>query len=324
MEKFDYASLRPRRQPCALCGSLSLVRLTSQDRHLLGIETEGCNGCGLLQTNPRPDERSLANFYAEHYRLLYQGIRTPGSSYVARYRKDARTLYTASFLLEATKLTERDVVLDFGCGEGSLFLALRKKGFRGRMLGIEADSEFGAYASSSSDAKVFRSLDEVKNEKAQLVVLNHVLEHYPKPVELLQRLGSLLNPGGSLYVDVPDAEQYRGIQDLHLAHLLHFDRSTLALTLNAAGFKPAFIEAHSPPNHPPSLRSISCQSAVRFDLRADTTATDRTWRVMRRLERRTWRWKLRERVARLPGAVWAYRHLKRVALHATGKEAGRR
>lgn len=299
-------------QPCPLCAGLAFEPLARQDRHLLGLNTVGCRRCGLLQTNPRPDAAGLARFYAEHYRELYQGVRDPNMAYVARYHKDERLRYTVAHLASALSLDDRSLLLDYGCGEGSLFAALRANGYRGRLAGVEPNAQFARYAAQTNQADVQPTIEGFSQIDA--VVVNHALEHLADPVGVLRDIRTRLKPGGWLYVDVPDADRYAHVGDLHLAHILHFSARTLPAVVQAAGFEVVRCEPHDPPHHPLSLRLLARSSpgAQPPPPASDAAAEASTWQRMRDMDARSWRWTLGRYAARigpLRALVGAWRRL---------------
>ena len=304
--------------PCVLCGGSDFEPLARQDRHLLGLVTVGCRDCGLLQTNPRPDAAGLTAFYTHHYRQLYQGVHDPSDRYIAEFRKDERLRYTASHLMQALALNDRSVLLDYGCGEGSLFAALRQAGFGGRLLGVEPNANFARYAAEIGRAEVAPTIDAFDNVDA--VVINHALEHLADPVGVLRDIARRLAPGGCLYLDVPDADRYAHVGDLHFAHILHFTGRTLPALVNAAGFRVVSCEPHDPPHHPLSLR-LRAQPCVQAEAtpRVCSAATEApTWQHLRALDARSWRWTLSQRLARLEPLRVAYRRLRRLTAPRVG------
>lgn len=247
-------------QPCPLCKGAEFKQLARHDRNLLGITTVGCNHCGLVQTNPRPTASGLERFYRDHYRVFYQGATEPDAVYIANLNKDQRLAYTAKFFTEKIGLSLNATVLDYGCGEGSLFAALRQAGFSGAFYGVELNSSFGEYASRYGDATVSNSIRS--RELVDLAVVNHVLEHLHDPIEILREIRGLIKPDGLLYVDVPDAEEYETIYDLHMAHIFHFTERTLTNIVERAGFSINYVEKHQPPHHPRSIRLVACPNAM--------------------------------------------------------------
>lgn len=279
LDQFDFEI-----HPCPLCGETDFTPLAYNDRNLLGIKTVGCNCCGLVQTNPRPSAVGLDRFYRDNYRIFYQGATTPDRAYIANLNKDVRLAYTAKFFTEKIGLPSNAVVLDFGCGEGSLFAALRKAGFTGAFYGVELNANFGEYASRYGDATVSNSIRS--REQVDLAVVNHVLEHLDDPIRALREIGNLIKPGGYLYIDVPDAEEYDKIYDLHIAHIYHFTDRTLLSLVEQAGFVIKLIEKHRPPHHPPSIRLVAGLGAKEQAGKLPTVDGERrSWAAVRRAGR---------------------------------------
>ncbi len=299
-------------QACAMCGADRFETLTTQDRHGLGLATVGCASCGLVQTNPRPDAAGLASFYSRHYRQYYQGVADPSAQYIAEHRKDDRLRYTADHLAKVFDLAAGRFVLDYGCGEGSLFVALRQSGFRGRLAGVETNASFATYAAKYGQAEVHPKLDAFGN--IDLVLMNHVLEHLLDPIGTLKEVRSKLNADGWLYIDVPDAARYESVSDLHLAHVLHFTRRTLTRLVQTAGFDVVACETHDPPHHPRSirLRARPRHGATGTDITPTSPATEAdAWAILRRAETRKWRWAIRRRLAGVRALRATYRLIRR-------------
>ncbi|MCK5605251.1 methyltransferase domain-containing protein, partial [Candidatus Pacearchaeota archaeon] len=112
--------------------------------------------------------------------------------------------------------------LTYGCDLGSKYLEYGRE--RGLLL------EHGEIDSLS------------KYGPAQLIFLNHVLEHFKFPVKSIEGLSNLLVDDGYLYIELP------GIFNMHNtygdfllflqnAHLYHFTLDTLTCVMSRAGFR---------------------------------------------------------------------------------------
>lgn len=284
-------------QLCPLCAGSAFQTLARHDRHHLGLHTVGCEQCGLMQVNPRPSAQGLDVFYRQHYRRLYQNTVHPDQQYVARFQKQARLHGTARYLLDSLHIPRRGRLLDYGCGEGSLFVALREAGFTGSLLGVEPDLAFGSFAATQGRATVTQTL--TVETALDGIVLNHVLEHLAEPIFLLRSLIPLLNANGLLYVDVPDAREYRSPGDLHLAHLWHFTPATLGHLIEQAGFEMVACEAYRPPHHPRSIRLVARPALAPRHNPSTAEAEQAAWRTMKTVEQRAWLWTLRHQLAQV-------------------------
>ena len=83
-----------------------------------------------------------------------------------------------------------------------------------------------------------------KESSFDLIVMTHVLEHLSKPKEILEQLGSLLNPCGQLLLVVPNAHSFtsrilRGTWGWWQTplHLFHYTLNGLHVLLKTPRFE---------------------------------------------------------------------------------------
>ncbi len=91
-------------------------------------------------------------------------------------------------------------ILDIGCGHGWLLSSLNNKW---KKHGIDV-SNFAA-RSASKYAEIF--IGDIKNFKKKsfdVVTALHVIEHHPKPENLLKKVYKILKPNGLLILETPD------------------------------------------------------------------------------------------------------------------------
>lgn len=300
---FNYRRLALVDLPCALCGADEFEPLAAVDRYNHGVRTVGCKRCGLVQTSPRPSASDLEDFYRHHYRRVYQAREAPDEGYVLAYGKLERLDYTARRIAQVMSGRPLGPLLDCGCGEGTLFARLAARAVGAEFYGVEPNAAFASYAIRQGARAVFSSLDEAAASgiRFRTIVSIHALEHFPDPVEALVRLRCVATDDALLYVDVPDADRYRSIGDLHLAHLVHFNRHTLAAALRAAGWAPQRMEAHDPPRHPRSVLAIGCPGE-RERRWPDPAQSSTAWAAVRSIQRRRWLARAQLAVAAVPGA----------------------
>jgi SAM-dependent methyltransferase len=289
--------------PCPLCDGEHFDTLATTDRYDMDLVTAGCLQCGLVMTNPQPDERALDTFYRDHYRHYYQKTDTPSEAYIREFRKDERAATTAQFLRDQGLVFSGAAVLDIGASEGCYLKAIADLEPGTQRVAVEPNPVFGAFAVDHAGCTLHPSVEALRASASQtfdLVIMNHVYEHVAHPVRFLADLAGLLTARGQIYIDVPDITEYERLDSLHIAHLYHFGPDTLARAAARAGFAVKRLEKHTPVMHPRSLRSV---------LRpAPATAVPplrnlrEGWERVREAERDAWRyhkrrWSLPRRLA---------------------------
>lgn len=100
---------------------------------------------------------------------------------------------------------EKGRLLDVGCGDGSFLKKMRKLGWD--VVGMEPDVNAAARLIKNDNITVYSSIEDLlsgeKNE-FDVVVLNHVLEHLPDPVDTLKQLTLLMKPSSRLIATTPN------------------------------------------------------------------------------------------------------------------------
>lgn len=245
---------------CIICGGSDFQVLGNNDRYHMGIRTVGCKQCGFIFSDPKPEEEDLKHFYESDYRQYYQSTNNPDEQYIKKYFKSERLKYTASIISREVRLLEGNRILDIGCSEGILLKELLNLDKGVEVNGIEPSVEFSKYAATASDIRIYHTISDLlekEKKKYDLIILNHVMEHFYDPSIELMKIRNVLNHNGKIYIDVPNAKEYSSANDLHIAHLYHFTQNSLINLLHSNGYKVIKIEPHSPPHHPASIYCIA-------------------------------------------------------------------
>lgn len=205
-------------------------------------EISRCRRCGFLWQRWVLSDHWLG--------VLYEQWITPAESHASR-RSAGIDLYAgyARDMLLFTKLIGKKpadmAVLDFGMGWGTWSLMAKAFGFRS--FGHELSPERVAFAQEQG-IEVLESLDGIA-QRFDVIVSEQCFEHIPRPRETLEKLSSLLLPGGILRISVPDAN--RSISKLSqpgwiaakdafhpLEHVNAFTHDTLQQFGRSAGLTP--------------------------------------------------------------------------------------
>ncbi|WP_111668816.1 class I SAM-dependent methyltransferase [Algoriphagus litoralis] len=102
-------------------------------------------------------------------------------------------------------------LLDFGSGKGQFLAVAKTLGWKG--LGIETAEERANFAKEKYGVHViseFYNGGKVEAGNFDLIALNHVLEHLPAPMELIQPLlNENLSKNGLVYLEIPRADSWQ-------------------------------------------------------------------------------------------------------------------
>ncbi|GAB6094217.1 hypothetical protein JCM14469_04690 [Desulfatiferula olefinivorans] len=262
--------------PCAVCGSpVSLSFLSNLREVEYGLPWTGrlmqCPACGLVQQSPMPSVIEALSFYPDeyiHYNPQPEGFR--GFLMGIYMQRTVR-------LLKRLGVRQGMTLLDIGCGAGEKLAVLRDR------LGLDVRG----VEPSASAAEKARSLfgltvsagtfdpSDYPDTSLDVVRINHVIEHVPDPVGLLDGIYRILKPGGLLIgetenLDCPSFTLFgRYWALLHLPyHLILFTKDTLRTTFERSAFTSAtLIDTGDPPAWSLSLQNV---------LRRKKTAAERS------------------------------------------------
>jgi 2-polyprenyl-3-methyl-5-hydroxy-6-metoxy-1,4-benzoquinol methylase len=98
--------------------------------------------------------------------------------------------------------------LEIGCGGGFALKAFEESGLE--VAGVETSGVASEFASKVLKLPVENCSFEDFNPKKKfdIIMLNHVLEHFLDPNQAMKKLASLLDRGGILYIRVPDHDSF--------------------------------------------------------------------------------------------------------------------
>ncbi len=190
-------------QPCPICEQTSsdvLHRTTYPEFGYAGtFIMRRCQGCGLLFNSPRLDPDQLANLYGRNY---YFFARTASEEFNRIVKMYLRTLA----LLNESRLPAKRL-MDIGCGRGYFPAVLKHLGWDA--AGVEISPDASRFARDRLGLNVFTGTVEQyagRNPRQfPVVTAIDVLEHVPSPGEFIRSAASLVETGGRLIIDTPNA-----------------------------------------------------------------------------------------------------------------------
>ncbi len=203
-----------------------------------------CAECGLQFQSPRLSFEDLANkVYTEDY--------CPGHEESAN-----DTAYTRQLKNFESLVGKKGRVLDVGCGNGSFLEFARQRGWETFGADIRLSPETANLTCPLFEGRL-PDID-FGGAKFDVIRFNHVIEHLQNPLVELARCRELLNPGGIVFVGVPNLagvspriknfqsrlgikkKRWRHYAATH--HLYFFTPATLKRMIDKAGFSVRFWE----------------------------------------------------------------------------------
>jgi methionine biosynthesis protein MetW len=162
-------------------------------------------------------------------------------------------------------------VLDIGCGAGDNGEILRDMGYvvDGITISEEEKSVAQKIMRNVYVYNVEKGLPKEITGRYDVIILSHVLEHICYPQELLKDIHSILNPGGSLIIALPNLMHFRsrwqlmkgnfnyqeyGIWDY--THFRWYTYSTGKKLLEDAGFKVETTDVSGEIPFEPKLKKV--------------------------------------------------------------------
>jgi SAM-dependent methyltransferase len=224
------------RPVACLCGSERTSKLFGKDRHGLTSPTVVCRQCGLVYTSPRPTEAFMQEFYrSDAYRYFYEGAN--GHDYLAelagKYADDNFIHSTCRTYLAGLSDKRRPRVLEVGAGGGwnlQPFLTdCDVVGFDYSPMLCEMGRQRGINLLEGG----LERLDSLE-AGFDLIIANHVIEHFFDVVAAIKAMASKLAPNGLLYIGVPDIA-FHDISQIQNAHNYYFTQGTLGHYCAVAG-----------------------------------------------------------------------------------------
>lgn len=221
---------------CPLCGATSAGRACRVD----DAEVWRCRACGLGQTVPPPVEADGHERFAADERYFRDAVAQAKDRWWHRFNEAPLELLAAAGIGPGCAL------LDVGCNVGYLVASARARGYVAR--GLDASPVAVAVGREHFGVDLVCARVEtapVARTSQDVVVLNHVLEHLPRPIETLTQIREWLKPSGVVLVALPNfgsplarfgGPRWAGL--VPTQHVWHFSAAALARALASAGLSP--------------------------------------------------------------------------------------
>jgi len=217
---------------CPFCRSLDTVPLPDPSMQSMTSDWRvvptplgklSCKDCLLAFRNPALPP-------AAEFDRNYELYAHPPGGPAERIRQAAYAAWIAGAVNAPKRL------LDVGCGNGSLLLALRAHWSHAELSGCDLSPGSVRFAQAAGlSVWAGGAADVSPGDRVDLVISVNVLEHAPDPRAFLCGLASAVGVDGQLAIVCPDGTR-PGVELLIADHLYSFTATHLEALLGAAGF----------------------------------------------------------------------------------------
>lgn len=230
---------------CAICGTTRTEKITSTGQFGWDTHVSICPNCGLVFLNPRWRKADYDYFYTVEYDQYYR----EDPEYAEE--KEKRKAELVWERLEKNTPHKFNTALDIGCGLGWVLDTISRRNGGMQMAGIEpSDVCVDHFTGQIGGELVARDVDSDwhldNQERFDLVIMRHVVEHLLDPVEVLSKIASVLAPQGVLYIGTPDMMNPDGpLKDFwfRCVHTYYFSPTTLERMAAQAGLEPLVLRS---------------------------------------------------------------------------------
>lgn len=185
-----------RQSTCPVCNSIPY-------KNLKAFQICTCKQCQVGWTFI-PDSIDTEELYQDE---VYQVVDNRRSIFDRIIFSEARKILSKAKQIRSDAST----LLDFGSGKGQFLWVAKVEGWNGlRIETVKARADFATIHYQVKVSLDFYSGREIEGAPFELITLNHVLEHLPEPMALVNELLiSNLVKGGLVYTEVPRANSWQ-------------------------------------------------------------------------------------------------------------------
>lgn len=213
---------------CKICNNINNNKYYKVKELQFGINEEfnymECLNCGCLQLIDIPEDMSKYypnNYYSFNidndikYRSILNNIEVNTNKY---YFTKKGSLISKLFCFFFIGILipikpEKDIfekkIIDIGCGNGKLLKMMSECGFK-YLYGADPyiKNEINYKINENNSIKIYKSDIFDINDKYDIIMLNHSLEHMPRQNDVLKKISNLLNDNGICIIRIPTVSSY--------------------------------------------------------------------------------------------------------------------
>ncbi|MCG3148403.1 MAG: Ubiquinone biosynthesis O-methyltransferase [Verrucomicrobiae bacterium] len=225
---------------CVICGATDRHRLSQETWEVAGLGPIDigmviCTACGFVYQHPVVPPEKMAACYTQ-----MSNYTNPSRAGKPTDTKIAIVDSQTRFIRDRVGASGR--ALQIGCSDGYTLSRFRAEGWQ--VKGVEPSGKAAQLAREmygvDCAAEFFEAYTPQADERYDLIIMTHVLEHIYEPGQTLQKCHALLNPGGHVYIEVPSLVEPERWSSSYFSfeHVNYFAPVTMTNLLLRHGFTP--------------------------------------------------------------------------------------
>jgi 2-polyprenyl-3-methyl-5-hydroxy-6-metoxy-1,4-benzoquinol methylase len=226
---------------CMVCGSDEYEKYSDKGQFNLDTHVVICKKCGFSYLNPRWTIDRYNLFYSKEYDKYYREETVSNPTAEIEFAS-VKTLLKRLEQFELTPSSPINI-LDIGSGMGHTLIYLKKNVFqKANYFAIEPSETCIQFLKVNGievvTNDVYSSWEQNNGKKFDVVIMRHVLEHFSTPIEILNKVKSVLKDNGLLYVAVPNSFKPTKPLKSHyfrVVHVSYFSPVSLRNIFNKSG-----------------------------------------------------------------------------------------
>jgi SAM-dependent methyltransferase len=229
---------------CPVCGNADYKMIFSVKDYTVSLsmfDVVECTKCSHRFTLEIPSLDEIGTYYKSDQYISHTDSNQGLLNKVYQFVRNI-SLVSKRELIEQTTRQKKGELLDYGCGTGAFLNEMKNAGWH--IAGIEPDAGAmdKAIQLTGGNIQSPEFLTSLEAERFDAITLWHVLEHVHTLHETIDKLKSLLKPGGTLIIAVPnytsyDARYYKNYWAAYDVprHLYHFSPMSMQKLISSHG-----------------------------------------------------------------------------------------
>ena len=232
-----------------LCGNDDDQLISTTDRHGVEYHCVICNSCGLIRPKKYLRDEDIKDFYTFHYRDTCKESILPAKDKWSVQAEQSR--YRIELIKKHSnfKFENEQVLVDIGGAAGGFFDGYTEKC---KCILFDYFEPYLEYARKKGVSTIMGGLKELNlaNIKPDLIVINHVVEHWNIfELEVDELIKACKKDKTLIYIEFPGVDSLKNgrrggdlLGDIHIPHFYYFASYVFTNIMERKGFKEIFID----------------------------------------------------------------------------------